>query len=78
MLGPEAFFPYCQRLLVEQLGLGVASLGELLNHQQDRLVQTYNRHAYLEQKRDALNLWSRHVMDIITPPPENILRLGVR
>ena len=51
---------------------------KLLNHQQDKLVQTYNRHAYLEEKRDALNRWSRHVMGIITPPPENILRLGVR
>jgi integrase len=48
---------------------------KLLNHQTDKLVQTYNRHDYLEEKRAALDRWARQVMNAISRPSENIIHL---
>ena len=62
---------------------GLAELGvpeivgeKCLNHvERNMLVKTYNRHAYLDEKRDALERWAGHVRDIVRPPPENVVRM---
>jgi integrase len=61
---------------------GMAALGvpetvaeRVLNHQQDKLVRTYNRHEYLDEKRDALDRWACRVAEIVTPPPENVVSI---
>ena len=61
---------------------GMAALGvpeivseKALNHAQEKLVQTYNRHEYLDEKRDALERWAQRVMTIVTPPPENVVSM---
>ncbi len=61
---------------------GMAALGvpevvseRVLNHQQDRLVRTYNKHEYLDEKRNALAQWAQRIMDIVTPPPENVVSM---
>jgi integrase len=62
---------------------GLAELGvpeivgeKCLNHvERNILVKTYNRHAYLDEKRDALERWAGHVRDIVSPPPQNVVRM---
>jgi integrase len=62
---------------------GLAALGvveivseRVLNHaERDQLVRAYNRHQYLDEKRDALERWAQRVRDIVTLPPENVTRL---
>ncbi len=61
---------------------GMAALGvpeivceKVLNHQPDMLIRTYNVHAYDAEKRGALERWALHVMDVVTPPPENVVSL---
>ena len=46
---------------------------KVLNHQKKSLAAVYNRHEYSNEKRDALNRWAQHVMDIVVPPPENVM-----
>jgi integrase len=62
---------------------GMAELGvpeivaeRVLNHsEQNVLVRTYNRHHYTEEKRDALERWAGHVRDLVSPPPENVVKM---
>jgi hypothetical protein len=35
----------------------------------------YDRHTYLDEKRQALDLWAKRLRDIITPPPANVVQL---
>jgi integrase len=35
----------------------------------------YDRHAYLDEKRDALERWAAHLAGIINPPPKNVINL---
>ncbi|WP_448187905.1 tyrosine-type recombinase/integrase [Azospirillum sp. sgz301742] len=35
----------------------------------------YDRHAYLEEKREALDLWAARVLAIVNPPPGNVVQL---
>jgi integrase len=35
----------------------------------------YDRHAYLDEKRDALERWARRIGDIVNPPPVNVVAL---
>jgi integrase len=38
----------------------------VLNHAQERIAGTYDRHAYLEEKRDALEHWAQHLKSLIS------------
>jgi integrase len=38
--------------------------------------EVYDRHLYLDEKRDALDRWARRVAEIVDPPPDNIVRLA--
>ncbi|WP_162801137.1 tyrosine-type recombinase/integrase [Azospirillum brasilense] len=35
----------------------------------------YDRHAYLDEKRDALERWAAKVVGIVNPPPANVVQL---
>lgn len=64
-------------------GLAKLSVGQeiaerVLNHIPAQLVRTYDRHDYLDEKRDALERWGRHVESVVTPPPENVVKLKAR
>lgn len=41
-------------------------IDRVLNHAKQSLAGTYNRHAYLEEKRRALNAWADHVAFIVS------------
>ncbi len=64
---------------------GMAALGvpeivseKMLNHQPATLARTYNVHDYADEKWDAMARWGRKVLDIITPPPANVVPMTFR
>jgi hypothetical protein len=44
-------------------------------HTKPGLHKVYDRHTYLDEKRQALDLWAKRLRDIITPPPANVVQL---
>lgn len=46
-----------------------------LGHRQPGIVGVYDRHSYLDEKRDALTRWEQRLLGIVTPPPENVVAL---
>ncbi len=47
----------------------------VLNHLPQGLTRTYNIHEYLDEKQDALARWAQELMNIIEPPPANVVPL---
>jgi hypothetical protein len=39
------------------------------------LHKVYDQHAYLDEKRHALELWAARLREIVTPPPANVVKL---
>jgi hypothetical protein len=37
----------------------------VLSHRQKGIIGRYDRHEYLDEKRDALEKWGRKVMEIV-------------
>jgi integrase len=62
--------------------LGVpAVVAELcLGHRQRGIAGVYDRHSYLDEKRDALRKWEAHLLGVVAPPAEggNIVALPAR
>jgi integrase len=51
-------------------------VGELLlAHSRSELEQTYDLYDFLDEKREALELWQAKLMTIVTPPPDNVVQL---
>ncbi len=66
----------CMRTGMAELGVPEIVAERVLNHaERNVLVRTYNRYSYLDEKRDALERWAGHVRDIVSPPPENVVRM---
>ncbi len=38
----------------------------------------YDRHAYLQEKRHALEIWAQHLGNLTVPPPANVVQIQVR
>ena len=57
--------------------LGVCA-GGAAGHAQDSLTRTYNRNAYVSEKREALERLAAHIMGIVNPPPSNVEQLPAR
>jgi hypothetical protein len=56
-------------------------IGELVvGHVQRGVHGIYDRHRYLDEKRDALLRWEKRLLSIVAPEPEpdNIVQLPVR
>jgi integrase len=47
----------------------------VIAHTKPGLHKVYDRHTYLDEKRQALDLWAKRLRDIITPPPANVVQL---
>jgi integrase len=43
----------------------------VIGHTKPGLHRVYDQHAYLKEKRDALDAWAAHVRSIIAPPPSD-------
>jgi integrase len=53
----------------------------ILNHVSGTIrgvAAVYNRHAYLEERKAALEAWSRYVERLVTPGPENVVAFPVK
>jgi integrase len=49
---------------------------KILNHVSGTIrgvAAVYNRHAYLDERRAALEAWSRHVESLVRPSPSNVV-----
>lgn len=63
-----------RRTVATELGrLGVARLiiGKVLNHADRSVTGIYDRHAYLAEKRAALEAWARHLGELTCVPAAN-------
>jgi integrase len=47
----------------------------VIAHTKPGLHKVYDQHAYVDEKRRALELWAGRLRDIVTPPPENVVKL---
>ena len=45
----------------------------VIGHAQKGLHAIYNQHDFLDERREALELWAAKLRSIVTPPPENVL-----
>jgi integrase len=50
----------------------------VIAHSKPGLHKVYDQHAYLDEKRLALELWAGRLRDIVKPAPENVLELKAR
>lgn len=67
-LARQGIAPFTVHDLRRTVRTGLARLGvrpdvaeRVLNHKLDRLLITYDRHGYMEERRDALERWSAHL-----------------
>src|ERR1700716_3197537 len=59
-----------------KLNIAPHVVDRILNHVSGTIrgvAAVYNRHAYLEDRRIALEAWGRHVESLVRPAPENII-----
>jgi integrase len=45
----------------------------VIAHTKPGLHKVYDQHAYLDEKRQALELWAARLRSIVTPPPSNVV-----
>jgi integrase len=48
----------------------------VIAHTKPGLHKVYDLHAYLDEKRQALDLWAARLRSIVEPPPANVVKLG--
>jgi integrase len=47
----------------------------VIGHGRNGLQRVYDQHRYVDEMREALELWAARLRDIVTPPPDNLVRL---
>ena len=47
----------------------------VIGHGKKGLQRVYDQHSYEAEIREALELWAARLRDIVTPPPENVVKL---
>ena len=47
----------------------------VIGHGRKGIQRVYDQHSYEDEMREALELWAARLRDIVTPPPENVVRL---
>jgi len=57
----------------QRVGADIAE--RVLGHVIGGVRGVYDRYAYLDEKREALQLWAARIRDIVEPPPSNIVPL---
>ena len=48
--------------------------GRLVTVAKDPRQRTYDQHRYLDEVREALQLWANKLRDIVEPPPSNLVK----
>jgi integrase len=57
------------------LGVSQFDIARVLNHSDSSVTAIYNRHAYLAEKRRALDLWANRLSEIVASAPQRIVPL---
>jgi integrase len=47
----------------------------IIGHGRKGIQRVYDLHQYENEMREALELWAARLRDIVTPPPDNLVRL---
>jgi integrase len=50
----------------------------IIGHGRKGLQRVYDQHRYVDEMREALELWAARLRDIVTPPPDNVVRMKDR
>jgi integrase len=61
-----------------KLGISRFIISRILNHADSSVTGIYDRHAYLAEKRHALESWGTYLGNLIRPPGANIVELRTR
>jgi integrase len=48
----------------------------VIGHGKRGLGRVYDQHRYVDEMREALELWATRLRDIVTPPPKNVIRIA--
>ena len=66
------------RTRLASLGVPDTVAEQIIGHGRKGLARVYDQHQYVDEMREALERWAALLRDIVTPPPENVVRLGRR
>ena len=47
----------------------------IIAHKRSGMHAVYDKHSYLDEKREALELWEARLRDMVTEPSENVVTL---
>ena len=64
-----------------RLNIAPHVVDRILNHVSGTIrgvAAVYNRHAYLDERKAALEAWGRYVESLVRPAPTNVVRIGPR
>jgi integrase len=50
----------------------------IIGHGRKGIQRVYDQHRYVDEMREALELWAARLRDIMTPPPENVVSMRER
>jgi hypothetical protein len=50
----------------------------VIGHGKRGLGRVYDQHRYVDEMREALELWAGRLRDIANPAPENVVELRVK
>jgi len=59
-----------------ELGITHPVVSKLLNHSPRGVMgvtSIYNRHEYLEERREAMERWAHRIAELVNPPPANVV-----
>jgi hypothetical protein len=63
------------RTRLSRLKISERAREEVLAHVPPKIQRTYDVHDYLDEKREALELWAAALLRIVEPPADNVTRL---
>jgi integrase len=66
------------RTHLSALKIGEEVREAVLAHVRPGIKGTYDKHQYLDEKREALTLWNARLRSIVEPPPANVVPLASR
>jgi integrase len=58
-----------------RLGISRFIIGKILNHADRTVTAIYDRYAYLDEKRHALETWAQYLGSLTQPPGKNVVTL---
>jgi integrase len=81
MPGPIAPWRFHDLRRAFRTGLSMLGVPDVVSelciaHSQKGLHKTYDRHAYLDEKRAALTKWERHALAVCEPTPANVIEFA--